>query len=142
MSTETISNTNHDHDVPSPRKARFGGARRFWAIAVVAVAVGGLSLSVARAHEFGGFGRGRFMEKALTAAGASDAQKTQIHTIWEGLRPQLKPLHLQAADLRRQMGAAIAAPTVDVARVEQLRKQSMETMDKISAVMTQGMVAS
>ncbi|HEX2657130.1 MAG TPA: hypothetical protein VHU40_02615, partial [Polyangia bacterium] len=40
------------------------------------------------------------------------------------------------------MGAAIAAPTVDVARVEQLRKQSMETMDKISAVMTQGMVAS
>ena len=146
MTTESNPNTNQVNDVQPVRRPRLSGARRWWAVAFVALAVGGLSLSVARAHEFGGFGRGRFMkermEHLLTAAGASDAQKTQIHGIWEGLRPQLKPLRLQAADLRRQLGATIAAPTVDVARVEQLRKQSMETMDKISALMTQGMVQS
>jgi len=146
MSTERITRTNQLSPVQTVRKARVFGARRWWAVAFVAVAVGGLSLSVARAQEFGGFGRGGFMkarmEHLLSAAGASDAQKTQIHAIWQGLRPQLKPLHQQAATLRRQIGETIAAPTVDVARVEQLRKQSMETMDKISAVMTQGMVVS
>lgn len=145
MVTEGTTNTNQATEVQSSgagRAPRFAGGRRWWAVALVAVAVGGLSLSVARAQGFGGgFMKGR-MEHLLSAAGASDAQKTQIHTLWQGLRPQLKPLRLQAADLRHQLGVAIAAPTVDAARVEQLRKQSMETMDKISAVMTQGMVAS
>ena len=148
MSIDGIANTNQGNPVQTVRKARSFGARRWWAVAIVAVAVGALSLSVARAQEFGGFGGGgggfmkARMERLLSAAGASDAQKTQIHAIWQGLRPQLKPLHQQAATLRRQIGETIAAPTVDVARVEQLRKQSMETMDKISAVMTQGMVVS
>lgn len=146
MSLETDRNTEQVSQVQSARPPRLGGVRRWWAIALMAVAAGGISLSVARAQEFAGVGRGRFMkermEQLLSSAGASDAQKTEIHAIWQGLRPQLKPLRLQAADVRHQLGAAIAAPTVDVARVEQLRKQSMETMDKISALMTQGMVAS
>ena len=82
------------------------------------------------------------MDHVLTAAGATDAQKTQIKGIWDKLRPQLQPLHKQHADSRRQIGEAVAAATIDVARVEQLRKQSIDTMDKISALMTQGMVQS
>ncbi len=82
------------------------------------------------------------MDHLLTAAGASDAQKAQIKAIWEPLRPQLKGLHQQQGDLHRQLGDAVAAPTIDTARVEQLRRQSVQTMDKISALMTQGMVAS
>lgn len=118
--------------------------RRWWAVAFGAVAVVGVSLSVARAQGFGGHGpfMKERMEHMLAAAGATDAQKTQIHAIWEGLRPQLKPLHKQHADLRHQLGEAIAAPTIDKARVETLRKQSVDTMDRISALVTQGMVAS
>jgi periplasmic protein CpxP/Spy len=121
------------------------GRRRWWAVVIGAVAVAGLSLSVARAQGFGG-GHGPFVkervEHILSAVGATDAQKTQIHAIWDGLRPQIKPLRKQHADLRRQLGQAIAAPTIDNARVETLRKQSVDTMDRISALMTQGMVAS
>lgn len=120
------------------------GRRRWWAVTVGAIAVAGLSLSVARAQGFGGHGpfMKERMEHMLSSAGATDAQKTQIHAIWEGLRPQLKPLRKQHADLRHQLGQAIAAPTIDKARVETLRKQSVDTMDRISALVTQGMVAS
>jgi Spy/CpxP family protein refolding chaperone len=82
------------------------------------------------------------MEHLLSAAGATDAQKAQIKGIWEKLRPQLQPLHQQQRDLRQQMGQLMAAPTIDLARVEQLRKQTVANMDKISALTTQGMVSS
>ena len=125
--------------------ARRTSPRRWWAVALGAVAVAALTFSVARAQGFGRHGPFMMkerMERALSAAGATDAQKTQIHAVWDGLRPQLKPLRLQAADLRRQIGEAIAAPTIDKGRVETLRKQSIETMDRISALMTQGMMSS
>ena len=38
--------------------------------------------------------------------------------------------------------AALTAPTINAGEVERLRKQSMASADKISALMTQGMVAS
>ena len=142
----SIDNRQPEAAFPLARRA---SRRRWWAVALGAVAVAGLTLSVARAQGFGGHfgGPGSFMMKermdhALSAAGATDAQKTQIHAIWEGLRPQLKPLRHQAADLRHQMGEAIAAPTIDKGRVETLRKQSIDTMDRISALVTQGMMSS
>lgn len=145
-----VTNDSHtpgfDSSLSAPRQPR---RRRWLALLLVPAAVGVLGASVARAHGFGGGPRGggmafmqERMDHLLTAAGASDAQKTQIKGIWDKLRPQLQPLHKQHADSRRQMGEAMAAPTIDVARVEQLRKQSVDTMDKISALMTQGMVAS
>jgi periplasmic protein CpxP/Spy len=127
-------------------------SRRLWLLLLgVPLAAGIVSVSVARAHGFGGGPHGEgggFMQiheridHLLGAAGASDGQKTQIKAIWEGLRPQLKPLHKQHQDIRRQMGEAMAGATIDPTRVEQLRRQSVQTMDKISALMTQGMVAS
>lgn len=133
---------SHQAGGAAPRRV---SRRRWWAVALGAVAVAGLTFSVARAQGFGGHGPFMMkerMDRALSAAGATDAQKTQIHAIWDGLRPQLKPLRLQAADLRRQLGEAIAAPTIDKGRVETLRKQSIDAMDRISALMTQGMMAS
>src|SRR5881394_1824456 len=132
MSTNEIESKQDVQATPAviePRRFRRG---RVWGLAVAAVAVVGLSLSVARAQGFGGPGAfmKKRMEHVLSAANATDAQKTQIHAIWDGLRPQLKPLRQQAGDLRRQIGQAIAAPTVDTAKVETLRKQSVETMDR------------
>ena len=143
----TTGETSMDNGQPRgvPAAARRTSRRRWWTVALGAVAVAGLTFSVARAQGFGGHGPFMMkerMEHALSAAGATDAQKTQIHAIWDGLRPQLKPLRHQAVDLRRQIGEAIAAPTIDKGRVEALRKQSIDTMDRISALMTQGMMSS
>jgi periplasmic protein CpxP/Spy len=80
------------------------------------------------------------MHKILDHVGASDAQKAQIKTIWEGLRPQLKTLHQQHAGLRQQITQAMTAATIDPAAIEKLRQQSVAVMDKVSSVMTQGFV--
>jgi protein CpxP len=150
-------NTEPELSRPTPtpgaggEKPRAPGRRRWLALLAVPLAVGALSMSVAWGHGFGGAGGhfgggGAFMQqrvdRLLTAAGASDAQKTQVKQVWERLRPQLKPLHKQHADLRRQIGEAMTGTTIDTAHIEQLRRQSVDTMDKISALMTQGLVAS
>jgi protein CpxP len=106
---------------------------------------GALSLSVAHAHGGpGGGAEGGFMafrmHKILEHIGASDAQKTQIKGIWEGLRPQLKTLHQQHAGLHQQLTQAMTAATIDQAAIEKLRQQSVAVMDKVSVVMTQGFV--
>src|ERR1044071_5813761 len=90
-----------DSRQPEAPTVRRASRRRWWAVALGAVAVAGLTFSVARAQGVGGHGSflvEERMERALSSAGATDAQKAQIHTIWEGLRPQLKPLRHQAAD--------------------------------------------
>lgn len=128
---------------PLPRPSR----RRWLGFLAIPVALGALVFGATRAEAFGdgamgpGF-RKEHMEKLLTAAGATDAQKAQIQTIWQNMRPQLRPLRKQHADLRRQIGQAIAAQTIDPAKIEQLRKQSVQTMDQISTLVTQGIVQS
>ena len=143
--------TTSDTNSPTPALPR-PSRRRWLGFLAIPVALGALAFGAARAAAFGGAGgagmamghdfRKEHMDKMLTAAGASDAQKAQIATIWQNLRPQLRPLHRQHAELRRQLGQAIAAPAIDAAKVEQLRKQSVQTMDQISTIVTQGMVQS
>lgn len=127
--------------------------RRFWVMLAIPLAAGALSLSVARAHGFAGgpegghgMGPGAFMQhrmdRLLGAAKATDAQKAQIKAVWEPLHTQLQALHKQERDLHRQMGEAVAAATIDTKRVEQLRQESVQTLDKISSLVTRGMVAS
>lgn len=149
MGTTQYANDNGSA-VPISVRSSSHTRRRWWVLLAIPLAAGALSISVARAHGPGGpGGEGRMgammqerMDHLLTAAGATDAQKTQIKAIWEPLRTQLKGLHQQERDLHHQMGQAVAAATIDAARVEQLRKQSVQTMDKISTLMTQGMVSS
>ena len=126
-----------------PRTSR----RRWLGFLAIPVALGALAFGATRAEAFGGGEMGpafrkQQMEKMLTAAGATDAQKAQIATIWQNLRPQIRPLRRQHADLRRQIGQAIAAPTIDQAKIETLRKQSVQTMDQLSSLITQGIVQS
>jgi Spy/CpxP family protein refolding chaperone len=80
------------------------------------------------------------MHKILDRVGATDAQKAQIKTIWEGLRPQLKTLRQQHMALRQQITQAMTAATIDPAAIEKLRQQSVSVMDKVSSLMTQGFV--
>jgi Spy/CpxP family protein refolding chaperone len=111
-------------------------------VAALAVA-GALSFSVAQARGFGGGPEGFMafrMHKILDKVGATDAQKAQIKTIWEGLRPQLRTLREQHMGLHQQITEAMTAPTIDPAAIEKLRQQAVSVMDKVSSVMTQGFV--
>ena len=147
---DTRSTSSDSGSASTARGLRRSRGRRRWLLMLaVPLAVGLAGLSVARAQHFGGQvhgGKGAFMKERidhlLSAAGASDAQKGQIQTIWDGLRPHLKALHQQHAAARRQIGEAMTAPKIDPGQVENLRQQSVAIMDKISAVITQGMVAS
>ena len=138
--------TSHEAVAPSSRHSP--RRRRWLALLLLPLAAGVLSASVASAHGFGGPRGGgaafmqQRMEHLLTAAGASEAQKAQIKAIWDKQRPSLEALHKQQHETRQQIGALLAAATIDVARVEQLRKQTVDAMDKISASTTQAMVAS
>jgi Spy/CpxP family protein refolding chaperone len=140
MNTDT---TRLDDVSTSPARP---SRRRWLALLAIPVALGALSLGAARAQGMGDAMHGGFrkerMEKLLTGAGATDAQKTQIQAVWQGLRPQIRPLRQQQASLRHQLGELIAAPTINQAQIEQLRKQSMQNADKISTLVTQGMMAS
>src|SRR5437868_5913347 len=107
--------------------------------------LGGVTYTAAEAH---GFGRGEMhermqarMQRILTDVGASDAQKAQIKAVWDGLRPQLKAAQQDHARLRGQIAQAIAAPTIDTAAIEKLRQQAVQSLDRTSALFTQGMVS-
>jgi len=80
------------------------------------------------------------LDRILTDAGASDAQKAQVKSIWANLGPQLKAARQQHMQLRQQIGQALAAPTIDTNAIEKLRQQSLQQMDKTSQLLTQGMV--
>jgi len=90
----------------------------------------------------GGGGPMRRMHWILDRVGASAGQRDQIRAIWAGLRPQLHAERAQHKNLRTQMVAALTASTINAGEVERLRKLSIASADKISAIVTQGMVAS
>lgn len=59
-----------------------------------------------------------------------------------GRHPQLETLRGERLKLHQQLQQALAAATIDPAKVETLRRQSVQLMDKASAVTTQAFVTS
>jgi len=145
---QTNVETKAERDGIMTRAAR--GTRRKILIASLAAltlaGAGGLVSSARAAGPAGDeAGEGmpmRRMQRILDRVGATPAQRDQIRAIWSGLRPQLRAERVQHKSLRQQMVAALTAPTINAAEVERLRKQSMASADKVSALFTQGMVAS
>jgi Spy/CpxP family protein refolding chaperone len=132
---------------PAPRRTR----RKIMLVSLAALALAGAVgwMSSARAagpagEEMGagpGMGMHR-MHRILDAVGATQGQRDQIRAVWSGLRPQLRAERTNHQNLHQQMIAALTAPTINAGAVENLRKQSMASADKISSLMTQGIVAS
>ncbi len=124
-------------------------ARRAAFVLAPLLLLGGLSLTAA-AHEGEGrgpgmFAHGRAMQRfhhMLDVAGASDAQRAQIKAIWQPLRPQLRAVAEDHAKVRHAIQQALAAPTIDPAAIDKLRRDGLGLWDKRSALFTQGMVAS
>jgi Spy/CpxP family protein refolding chaperone len=118
--------------------------RRRWLLALPVAALAGVaSISVAYAQRqapAGDMPRGGEMAGFLDKVNATESQRSQIHGIWDGLRPQLRELRAQHGAIRKQIVAAVTAPSINAADVEKLRQQSMAIADKTSALFTQGIV--
>jgi periplasmic protein CpxP/Spy len=128
---------------------RFSRTRRGILLLVLpALALAGVGGWVSSARAGGpdgdeaGPGPMRRMHKILDRVGATQGQRDQIRAIWTGLRPQLRAARADQKSLRQQMVAAVTAPSINAADVERLRKQTMANADKISGLITQGIVAS
>jgi Spy/CpxP family protein refolding chaperone len=141
----------------SVRSLRPRARKGLWVGLALLLGAGALSAAVpiAQAQGFGGDGGGPMgemgpggghwgnrMQHLLDKVGASDSQKSQIKAIWDALRPQLQSVHQQHEQLRQQIAQTMTAPTIDTGRIESLRKQSVQLMDKASSLVTQGMVQS
>lgn len=139
-----------DTETPDTHLATSRPRRRSWLLLVPALALLGIAggayttaeAQTADAMEagLGGSFGGHRLERLLDKVGATAGQRGQIEAIWNGLRPQLKSLHQQHEALRQQIGAALTAPTINPATVEQLRKQAMGVADQLSSTFTQGLV--
>jgi Spy/CpxP family protein refolding chaperone len=137
----TNTNTSSAITNAPTRTPRRWPRRLFGGLAVLVVG-GALSISVAQAHggPDGAGPMGFRMHKILDKVGATDAQKAQIKTIWEGLRPQLKALHEQHEQIHTQMTQAMTAATIDTGAIEKLRQQSVQVIDKTSSTITKGFI--
>ena len=131
--------------VRAPRR----GLRRWsWLLLAAPLMLGGVAYNATNAYGHPGHGDGAGMhegmqarmDRILTDAGASDAQKAQVKSIWANLGPQLKASRQQHMQIRQQIGKALAAPTIDATAIEKLRQQSLQAIDKSSQLLTQGMV--
>jgi len=146
MQTEAQTQAQDKSVAPSARRAR----RTIWLIVslwALPLLAGAGWISSARAagpagEEMGAGMPMHRMHKILDAVGATQGQRDQIRAIWSGLRPQLKAERANHQNLRQQMIGALTAPTINAGNVEQLRKQAMASADKMSALITQGMVQS
>jgi Spy/CpxP family protein refolding chaperone len=136
--------TPETNAVKAPRR----GLRRWsWLMLALPLMLGGVAYNAANAYAFPGHdGAGQHermqarMDRILTDAGASDAQKAQVKSIWANLGPQLKAARQQHMQIRQQIGQALAAPTIDANAIEKLRQQSLQAIDSSSKLLTQGMV--
>jgi periplasmic protein CpxP/Spy len=139
-----------DIETPHTHIATSRPRRRSWLLLVPALAVLGIAggayttaqAQTADAMEAGpgGGSGGHRLDRLLDKVGATASQRSQIVGIWNGLRPQLKSFHQQHEAIRQQIGAALSAPTINPATVEQLRKQAMGVADQMSSTFTQGLV--
>jgi periplasmic protein CpxP/Spy len=139
-----------DIEIPEAHMVPVRPRRRSWLLLIPALALVGIAggtYTTAQAQPAysadAGPGEGfaaRRLERLLDKVNATAGQRGQIEAIWKGLRPQLKSLHQQHQAVHQQLAAALSAPTINPATVEQLRTQAMGIADQLSSTFTQGLV--
>ena len=80
------------------------------------------------------------VDKALTGTDATADQKKKVTDVLQAAFKDTKPFHAQRVENRKAMEAAMQAPTVDPARIEQIRAEQMKIADASSKRFTQALV--
>jgi periplasmic protein CpxP/Spy len=162
-----MSNTQADAKVQPPSQ---GSPRRFWrragyaAVLLTAGAVSGILLyqsagawaqggpmghpAIFAMHGGPGFGGGFLMpsrlewaiDRALWSVDATTEQRKKITAIAERAADDLFALRDEHIAGRKQIGDALAAPTIDPAKVEALRLSQMKLADTASQRVTAALV--
>ncbi len=80
------------------------------------------------------------VDKALTGTTATAEQKAKVTAILQAAFTDLKGQHAQRAEARKALEAAMSAPTIDPAKIEQLRADQMKMMDDSSKRFTKALI--
>ena len=79
------------------------------------------------------------IDKALGSTDATQDQKTKVTAILKAAFADMKPLHTLRTENRKAMEAALQAPTLDPAKIEQIRAAQMKVSDDTSKRFTQAL---
>ncbi|TAJ82197.1 periplasmic heavy metal sensor [Reyranella sp.] len=80
------------------------------------------------------------VDKALNGTDATQDQKKQITGILQAAFKDVKSLHDKRVENRKAMRAAMEAPTIDPAKIEQIRQEQMKIADESSKRFTKALV--
>jgi len=80
------------------------------------------------------------VDKALGSTDATTDQKKKVAEILQAAFKDMKGFHAQRVENRKAMEAAMQAPTIDPARIEQVRAEQMKIADASSKRFTQALV--
>jgi Spy/CpxP family protein refolding chaperone len=80
------------------------------------------------------------VDKALGSTDATADQKKKVTEILQTAFKDMKGFHNQRVENRKAMEAAMQAPTIDAARIEQIRAEQMKIADASSKRFTKALV--
>jgi Spy/CpxP family protein refolding chaperone len=80
------------------------------------------------------------VDKALGSTDATADQKKKVTDILQTAFKDMKGFHSQRVENRKAMEAAMQAPTIDAAKIEQIRVEQMKIADASSKRFTQALV--
>lgn len=80
------------------------------------------------------------VDKALSGTGATAEQKAKVSEIVQAAFKDVKAFRDQRVENRKAMEAALQAPTIDPARIEQIRAARMKIADDTSKRFTKAMI--
>jgi Spy/CpxP family protein refolding chaperone len=80
------------------------------------------------------------VDKALTGTTATAEQKAKVTSILQAAFTDLKGTRAQRVELRKSLQAAMSAPTIDPAKIEQLRVEQVKMMDDSSKRFTKALI--
>ena len=80
------------------------------------------------------------VDKALGSTDATADQKKKVTDILQTAFKDMKGFHSQRVENRKAMEAAMQAPTIDAAKIEQIRTEQMKIADASSKRFTQALV--
>ena len=80
------------------------------------------------------------VDKALGSTDATTDQKKKVTEILQAAFKDMKGFHGQRVENRKAMEAAMQAPTIDAAKIEQIRAEQMKIADASSKRFTQALV--
>ena len=80
------------------------------------------------------------IDKALKGTDATEEQKKKISEILQAAFKDMKPMHEKRVEARKALQEAMQAPTIDPAKIEQIRAGQMKLMDDASKRFTKALI--